>query len=230
MRLEQMNWMDVERYLTSEDRLIFITGALEQHSMLSVLTDILIPLALADAVAQRESVAIAPPLNFGVSPYFASYPGTVSLRLETFTAVVKEIAAQFIGQGFKRILFLNGHGGNPIKTIVDDLSAQFPEACLVPHNWWIAPRAKAFADAHGLLQSHANWQENFTFTRIGDAPAGSKPAVNIPPGLSPARTRELLGDGSYGGPYQQSDALMAEFMAECVDEITGILREMKIRE
>src|SRR5207248_852443 len=127
MRFEQMNWSAVEKYLETDDRLIFITGATEQHSTLSLFTDILIPSALADAAAEREHVLIAPPLNFGCSPYFTAYPGTISLRLETFVTVVKEVAEQLIQQGFKGILFLNGHGGNPISGIVADLAADHPE-------------------------------------------------------------------------------------------------------
>jgi creatinine amidohydrolase len=227
MRFDQMNWTAVEQYLAKDDRLIFITGATEQHSTLSLLTDILIPSALAEAVAKREQVLIAPPLNFGCSPYFTAYPGTISLRLETFVTVVKEVAEQLIGQGFKAILFLNGHGGNPIGGIVADLAAEHPEARLASHNWWQSPRAVKFAEDHQLLQSHANWQENFPFTRLGNAPAGRKQPVTLSSGRSPKQVRALLGDGSFGGDYQVSDDIMQAFMAELVDEITQLVRDLK---
>ena len=51
MRLEDLNWMDVEKYLQREDRLMLVTGSTEQHAYLSLLTDIKIPLALADAAS-----------------------------------------------------------------------------------------------------------------------------------------------------------------------------------
>lgn len=227
MRFDQLNWQGVENYLKTDNRLIFITGATEQHSTLSLFTDIQIPSALAEAVAEREKVLIAPPLNFGCSPYFLAYPGTISLRAETFIIVVKEIAGQLIGQGFQRILFLNGHGGNPISPLVADLAAQYPQARLTWHNWWQSPVAQQFAREHNLLQSHANWQENFPFTRIGDAPAGSKPSTPLLAGTSPQRAREILGDGSFGGPYQVDDSIMSAFMAALVDEIAVIVRELK---
>lgn len=227
MRLERMNWSDVEKYLQTNDSLIFITGATEQHSTLSLFTDILIPCVLADAVVEREPILIAPPLNYGCSPYFQTFPGTVSLRLETFVVVIKELAAQFIRQGFNRIFFLNGHGGNPMNAIISDLAAEYPNAPLTWHNWWQSPRAQDFAQRHNLLQSHANWQENFPFTRIGNAPSGSKPKVTVPPGASPQQSRTLIGDGSYGGDYQVSDTLMEAFMSELVDEITVLVRQMK---
>ncbi len=70
MRLEDLNWMDVEKYLEHEDRLMLVTGATEQHAYLSLLTDIKVPLALADAASQATGVQVAPPLNFGISTYF----------------------------------------------------------------------------------------------------------------------------------------------------------------
>ncbi|MEI7849194.1 MAG: creatininase family protein, partial [Chloroflexota bacterium] len=83
MRFEDLNWMDVEEYLKQEDRLIIILGATEQHGYLSLLTDVRIPMALADAASQSSGVMIAPTLNFGCSPYFLAYPGTISLRVST---------------------------------------------------------------------------------------------------------------------------------------------------
>ena len=79
MRLEDLNWLDVQSYLEKDDRLIFIIGACEQHAYLSLLSDVKIPQALADAASQRCNVLVAPPVNFGCSPYFLKYPGTLSL-------------------------------------------------------------------------------------------------------------------------------------------------------
>ena len=60
MRLEELNWMDVEAYLKKDNRLMLVLGACEQHGYLSLLTDTLIPLALADAAAQQSGVPVAP--------------------------------------------------------------------------------------------------------------------------------------------------------------------------
>src|SRR5574338_100571 len=103
MRLEDLTWMDVEKYLEQDDRLMLLTGATEQHAYLSLLTDVKIPQALADAASQRTGVLVAPPLNFGVSPYFLAYPGTLSLRVSTFTAVLEDVVRSAAGQGFRRM-------------------------------------------------------------------------------------------------------------------------------
>ena len=91
MRLEDLNWMDVEKYLQHEDRLMLVIGATEQHGYLSLLTDVKVPLALADSASQASGVLVAPTLNFGVSPYFLSYPGTLSLKVSTLIAAAEDI-------------------------------------------------------------------------------------------------------------------------------------------
>ena len=112
MRIEELNWMDIEKYLKMDDRIMLVLGACELHGYLSLLTDIKIPQALADAASKRSGVLVAPPLNFGVSPHFTTYPGTISLKVNTFLQVVEDIVMGLYAQGFKRILILNGHGGN----------------------------------------------------------------------------------------------------------------------
>src|SRR5262247_279583 len=91
MRLQDINWMDVERYLQTDNRIILITGATEQHAYLSLLTDILIPSKIALAVAEREKVLIAPPFNFGQSEHFTTFPGTISISKQAFDGILTEI-------------------------------------------------------------------------------------------------------------------------------------------
>lgn len=69
MDFADLNWMDVERYLQHDDRVILVVGATEQHAYLSLTTDNQIPLNIARAAAKRSNVLIAPAVNFGVSPY-----------------------------------------------------------------------------------------------------------------------------------------------------------------
>ena len=112
MRLEDLNWFDVEQYLKQDNRLMFVLGSCEQHGYLSLFSDTRIPQALADAASHQTGVLVAPPVNYGISPYFLNYPGTFSLRLSTFCDLVEDIVRSAYRHGFRRLLFLNGHGGN----------------------------------------------------------------------------------------------------------------------
>jgi len=226
MRLQDMNWMDVERYLESDDRIIIITGATEQHAYLSLLTDILIPEKIADAVAGREKILIAPPLNFGYSRYFAAFPGTISLTQSTFEIVLLEIFECLLHQGFRRFLFLNGHGGNLVPVRLMDFMED-DEITIVWYNWWREKAVHEFSAEHNIRLNHANWGENFPFNRLVASPEGVKDWVDrLEDDNDIHNIRALLGDGSFGGPYQVDDALMNELFDRVVDEVAGIVKDM----
>ncbi|MDX1990736.1 MAG: creatininase family protein [bacterium] len=225
MRLQDLNWMDVERYLEQDNRIILITGATEQHAYLSLMTDILIPEKIADAVSKREHVLVAPPLNFGVSRYFLEFPGTISLSQHTFDYCMLEIIESLLHQGFRRFFILNGHGGNKIPERLFDFQME-GIIRVTWYDWWHSDAAQAFAGRHGLSIQHANWGENFPFNRVTDSPAQDKPLVNLAYGDDYFSVRSVLGDGSYGGPYQVDDTLMYMLFDEVVEEATMLLREL----
>ncbi|MHB0966410.1 MAG: creatininase family protein [Bellilinea sp.] len=225
MRLEELNWMDVESYLTEEDRIILVLGATEQHGYLSLLTDVKIPQALADAASASTGVLVAPPLNFGVSPYFSTYPGTISLRTSTFLAVVEDIVRSLYGVGFRRIFIMNGHGGNSgVRTRLTELANEMDGLKFVWYSWWESHSIEAIAVKHELKTAHANWMEAFPFTRVANLPADAK----IPPKVigvpNAEETRALYGDGMFGGAYLASGEIMDEVFAAALADILEFIQ------
>ena len=228
MRLQDLNWMDVERYLTRDNRIILITGSTEQHAYLSLMTDILIPSRIAEAVAQREGVLIAPPLNFGVSYYFGEFPGTISLSQQTFDYALLEIVESLFHQGFRRFFVFNGHGGNQIPERLQDFQMD-GIIQVVWYNWWRSNAATRFASGIGHNIDHANWAENFPFNRVSESPKNAKPPVNSE-FLDTARyeSRQMLGDGSFGGEYEMPDEVMLALFDAVVDEAAQLVQSMGI--
>lgn len=226
MQLQDLNWMDVDRYLSADDRIILVTGATEQHAYLSLMTDILIPLRIAQAVAEREHVLIAPPLNFGVSAMFATYPGTISLSQPVFDSVLTEIVQSLLYQGFGGFLIINGHGGNSLPSQVDDLRIE-GHARITWYDWWSGAASLAFQAEHGLRLDHANWGENFPFNRVAEVPQEEKPPVNLGYLEAGRPVRDVLGDGSFGGPYQVDDALMWDLYERLVAEAAALVRALR---
>ena len=225
MRIEDLNWMDVEEYLKHEDRLILILGATEQHGFLSLLSDVRIPLALADAASQTSGVLVAPPLNFGCSPYFLAYPGTFSLRVSTLIAAVEDLVRSASGAGFRRILVLNGHGGNsPARAQLNELANSLPGVQLRWYDWWLSHSVEAVALKHGLKPAHANWLEAFPFTKVADLPEGSKVSPLVPGLMDAVSARQVYGDGSFGGPYQASEQVMHELFAATLQDVLQLLK------
>jgi creatinine amidohydrolase len=220
MRLDELNWMDVEQYLKAEDRIMLVLGACEQHGYLSLLTDVKIPLALADSASRQTGVVVAPPLNFGVSPYFLTYPGTISLRVSTFLDAVEDIVRSLYGQGFRRFLLLNGHGGNdPARARLTELSNQLPEARMIWYSWWTSHSVEAVAIRHELKSAHAAWIEAFPFVRVGELPEGSKTPPAYQGILNAERTRETFGDGVFGGAYQVDPTILDEVFAAALRDV-----------
>lgn len=103
------------------------TGATEQHAdFLPVETDALLAASVAELAAARMTAAevvVAPVVPFGFSPHHLSFTGTISLRLETYLAVLTDTARSIIDAGFPRVLFVNGHGGNsaPLRALCGQL-------------------------------------------------------------------------------------------------------------
>ncbi len=224
MRTSDLNWMDVEAYLQGDDRLMFVLGACEQHGYLSLLTDVKIPLALADAASQRTGVLVAPPLNFGASPYFLAYPGTLSLRVTTLMDLTEDLIRSAYRQGFRRILILNGHGGNePVRGRLYEVADQLPHLHLRWYAWWTSHSVEQVALNHGLKPSHANWLEAFPFTIVGDLPKDPKPPPYIPGLMGAEEARQVYGDGSFGGPYRADDAVMNEIFEAALGDILNLL-------
>jgi creatinine amidohydrolase len=220
-----LNWMDVETYLKHDDRLMLILGATEQHGYLSLLTDIKIPMALADSASQQTGVLVAPPLNFGCSPYFLAYPGTLSLRVTTLIAAVEDLVRSAHGAGFRRILIINGHGGNsPARTQLMEIAGSLPGIQLRWYDWWLSHSVEAVAEKHGIKPTHANWLEAFPFTIVSALPAEPK-VPPVVPGIMDARTaRDVYGDGSFGGPYLAGDEVMHDLYASVLSDILQLIK------
>lgn len=229
MKIEAMNWMQVEAYLQGDDRCVLPLGSTEQHGFMSLAVDNILPERLAEEVAAPLGVPVFPTLNYGITPYFRAYPGSVTLRVQTYLSIVRDVLDSLYEQGFRRILIVNGHGGNsPAQGFAGEWSADHPGTQVLFHNWWNAPRTWQEVQRIDPVASHASWMENFPWTRL---PGVTLPDVQKPMAdldrlrlLSPAQLRQTLGDGNYGGLYQRSDEDMLALWAVAVQETSGLLQ------
>jgi creatinine amidohydrolase len=201
MRIRDLNWMQLEEYLQSDDRIVLPVGSTEQHAYLSLETD--------NILAERASVEAADPLGVPVLPVFAygvtgftAYPGSPTLRETTLVAALSDIADSLASQGFARILVVNAHGGN---TGAGEELAQSRTPAVLWHELWDG-RPDEIAAAIDPDYDHASWSENFPWTRLlgVEIPEERKPPVEWPENGNPVTWREALGDGSFGGLYQRS--------------------------
>ena len=114
MRFEELTSPEVAALDRDKTVVILPLGSVEQHGNH-------MPLGTDTLLAQpsrwlrpepREQVVVLPPPWYGFSAHHMRFPGSVTLRAETLMAVAEDIVASLVSHGFRRILIVNGHGGN----------------------------------------------------------------------------------------------------------------------
>jgi len=225
-----MDWRMVEDWVRHDDRCILPLGSTEQHAGLSLTTDAILAERVAIEAAEPLNVPVFPVVPFGLAPYFSGFPGTVTLRVATFAALIRDILDGLMGSGFRRIMIVNGHGGNqPVAAIAQEWMMDHPDARVRVHDWWRAPLTLAAVQRIDPVASHASWMENYPWTRLADRPPveGGKAVVDVDRirTLPPFEVRLLLDDGSYGGRYQRDDSEMLEIWDVAVRETRALLEE-----
>jgi len=223
MRIRQSNWHQIEACLERDDRVVVPIGSTEQHGGLSLMTDAILAERVATEAAEPLGVPVLPVIPFGVSTYFLGYPGTISLRVETLVAVVRDVLDSLAYTGFRRVLIVNGHGGNaPAAGLAIEWMRENPAVRVKFHNWWNAPATWAHAQRIDPVASHASWLENFPWTRLEGVvyPDGAKQPIDVDRLrlLDPRSARALLGDGNFAGRYHRPDEEMLALWATGVAE------------
>ncbi len=113
---QEMRRTEIEGASKADAVVIIPVGSIEQHgNHLPVNTDINCSFSIAKSAAEIIDdfpVLVAPSIWGGFSPHHMKYPGTISLKLHTFIDILTDVATSIAAHGFKKIVFLNGHGGN----------------------------------------------------------------------------------------------------------------------
>jgi len=218
--------MQLEEYLERDDRVVLPLGSTEQHAFLSLETDNILSERIAAEAAEPLGVPVLPALAYGLTPGFAAYPGSPSLRIETYVRVVADLLDSLAAQGFRRILIVNGHGGNtPARSRVVEWNATDDEAQALWHDWWSSPEVAARADSFDPVWSHASWSENFPWTRLEgvELPTTAKEPVPLPLPPEPVAARAAAGDGSFAGLYARPDEEVLEVWRAGVEGARALL-------
>lgn len=169
MKLQQATWPEVAAYLETSDAIVIPIGSTEQHGPSGLIgTDAICPETIACGMADM-GMLIAPTLSIGMAQHHLAFPGSIALRPGTLMAIIRNVVESLAVQGFRRFMFLNGHGGN-IATVHAAFSEVWSESSFRGHdsalhlelfNWFTGPRVKKlseelFGDAEG---SHATPSE-----------------------------------------------------------------------
>ena len=229
MRIRDHNWMQIEEYLTHDDRAVLPLGCTEQHAYLSLSVDSILSEQVALDAAEPLGIPVFPVVAYGTTASFMAYPGTVSLQLKTYLALVRDVLDSIVAHGFKRILIVNGHGGNqPAANLVEYMMQENSTIDVKFHSWWKAPKTWAKVQEIDPVASHASWMENFPITRLAGVaqPTHQRAMVDYSnlASMTPLEARQLIGDGNFGGYYQKPDEVMDGLWKIAVEETRGLMQ------
>jgi len=168
--LEELGWPDVVEYLRQDDRLILVIGSCEQHGRhMAFASDTWQPWEIALRLSERTGVLLAPPVNYGMSLHHLGFPGSLSLRPHTVSSIVVDLLESAYEHGFRRILLLNGHGGNTaaIRVALAETLHELHGLEVRAASWWSEPAVGAiFDEAYGASPSHADAGETATVMAV----------------------------------------------------------------
>ncbi|RWR09518.1 creatininase family protein [Sinirhodobacter populi] len=223
MRIQDMNWSQVEARVKEDDRCVLPIGSVEQHAYLSLATDTILAERVSVEAAEPLGVPVYPCLPFGMASTFAAFPGTMSLRLRTYLAVIEDLLDSVYRSGFRRILIVNGHGGNtPVNPLLSEWMNAHRDTSVKLHDWWRAPKTMAKVQEIDPAASHASWMENFPWTRIEGAPIPNDRKERIDFAATARvdawRKRERIAEGNYHGLFQRPDEDMLAIWQVGVEE------------
>jgi creatinine amidohydrolase len=247
--LPYLTWTDVAALPDRENTVIVLpTGSIEQHgphlpcAVDSIICSGVMGHALARLPASVPAFAMAP-VTYGKSEEHLHFPGTITLSGETLLATMVEILESVYRSGFRKVLIVNGHGGQPqvMEMAARELRLRHGDSIVVPHSTWRVPHVggKYFSDREKRLAMHAGHGETAIMLALAPDTVHMERAVaNYPPDfpsklLSPDgrpacawTARDFGPSGVIGDPLpatkEQGEAILESLAASWAQAITEL--------
>lgn len=252
MLWHELSWPRL-RSLDKQLPVIVPLGSCEQHGHhLPVFVDSLQVAAVAERVEKilPKEVVLLPTFWLGASHHHLDYAGTVSIPVSLYSENIKWIARCILKAGFKRILFLNGHGGNetPGAQALTELVNENDEADaahLIFASWWRLGQKAIAPEKHGLetpFVSHACEYETSLILALRPDLVNMKEAIDEPPPLDNTwththyphlgrigffkRTLRQTGSGAMGKPTAATAEKGRSMLEAVANDVAAFLRDL----
>lgn len=232
------------RSLAHNTPLVFPVAAIEQHGPhLPVWTDSLILGSIVERMEQtlEEHVIVAPVLWLGNSHHHLDFGGTLSASPRTYLDVINDLIDNSVTQGFRRIVFINGHGGNdvPLKQATFEArqrySARHDLLLLMQTYWGFA--VEPWGSRPDIVQrdmGHAcEWETSMVLAIRPDLVGETsqlhpvEPGNSFKPGYRAWKTQDRSHSGYIGSPHAASEAkgqlLLSLYTAALVDWLRRVI-------
>lgn len=234
--LAYLTWTDIRDLADKENTVILQPiGAIEQHGPhLPVGVDAAICTGVLGAALKRVPKEVPcyclPPLYYGKSNEHVRYPGTVTLSAETLLRVLGEVADSVVRMGFRKLAFVNAHGGQPqvVEIAARDAHERHPGLAVFPLFIWRVPnaRAKHMSEKEREFGIHAGTAETSMLMKLlPDQVHKDRLVCEYPRGLPQNSmismegalpfawlTNDLTESGALGDATAASEAIGAELL------------------
>jgi len=160
-KLEELTWIEFKKLVPKKlDSVLLPVGTVEAHGCTALGTDNILPMAIAERIAEGVNALVAPVIPYGITRSLLAYPGSTTVTPETLERYVWEVCTSLADTGFRRIAILNGHGGNTdaLKNVCFRLYREKKVFCLVL-DWWVHC-SEEIREAYGHEGGHAGTDEN----------------------------------------------------------------------
>jgi len=245
--MAEMTWQEVEEFLSKHDTVVIPVGSCEQHGPhLPLDTDTYDALWISLRAAEKAGCAlVAPPITYGVSYHHSAFKGTISISPETLMKLAYEVGMSLVKQGFRKIVFENGHGGNDpaLRAAAQMIKAGRPDVMVIVDTVGLIPDlieelVETPYDAHAgefeTSTSLANRPELVREDRIPRAEVKLPPVKFMRIGLKARgprvywaiRTDELSEVGIIGDATKASRDKGERFLRAMVDRLAELLVEL----
>lgn len=247
-------WEDIGEAARQDAIVVFPVGAIEQHGpMLPVDVDARLAERWAYDGGKRArerwglNVLVLPTLPYGQSCFHMKFPGTISLRSDTYISAMCEIMRAVVETGFRTIAMINGNGGNASSVevararLVEELTREGKEARIYSYDGW---EDAYFQAEYRRLREAGQWPEETmgihaaapeTAEMLADRPHLVKREKMVPAALTRATqpgykwlAHEVSPTGAFGDPSQATaewGAVLWEIVAESVARFLHAISE-----
>lgn len=144
LNLSELSWADAKKLASKVGTVLIPVGSFEQHGPhLPLTTDTEIAYEIAVRASKLAGVALAPPIAFGFSIEHMGFSGTISLSPETFLRMVKDVGRSLAMHGFKKLVFVNAHGGNTglLTALIQELRSELDVTAILASVWELGREA-----------------------------------------------------------------------------------------
>jgi creatinine amidohydrolase len=145
---ERLSWPEVKEAAEQDLVCLIPVATLEDHGPhLPIDTDLRITAEICRRAAEAapDEIVLLPPIPHGYSPHHMDFPGPITIAWDTFTRYCTDVGTSLARHGFKRMLFLNGHGSNQniVETAARLVMVQHADVLAAAAFYLVSPRALA---------------------------------------------------------------------------------------